>query len=74
MEQNWQQFKDAFLIAQELSIPQHKKLSTGGSKPAWLNTDLLVKLKDKEKCRQWKQGCVAWEEKRQPKESVSPLK
>ena len=65
MEQSWQQFKDAFLIAQELSIPQHKKLSTGGRKPAWLNKDLLVKLKDKkEKYRQWKQRWLPWEEYR----------
>ena len=50
-------FRDTLLKAQELSIPQHKKLSTGGRKPAWLNKDLLVKLKDKkEKYRQWKQG------------------
>jgi len=25
MEHSWQLFKDTFLIAQELSIPQHKK-------------------------------------------------
>jgi len=29
---------------------------------AWLNKDLLVKLRDKkDKFRQWKQGDVAWE-------------
>ena len=29
---------------------------------AWLSKDLLVKLRDKKKYRQWKQGWVVWEE------------
>jgi len=35
----------------------------GGKRPAWLNQDLLVRLKSKKKMhRQWKQGQVSWEE------------
>ena len=43
-EQSRQLFKDAFLRAQELSIPQQKKSSRGGRKSALLKKDLLVKL------------------------------
>ena len=63
MKQSCQIFKDTFLRAQELSIPQHKKSRTGGRKLAWLSKDLLVKLREKkEKYRQWKQEWVAWKE------------
>ena len=62
-EQSWQHFKDAFLRAQELSIPQHKKSSRKGSKSAWLSKDLLVRLSEKKGIyRQWKQACVSREE------------
>ena len=65
MEQSWQLLMDAFLTEQELSILQHKKSSRGGRRSTWLSKDLLVKLRDKkEMYRQWKQGCVAWEEYR----------
>lgn len=37
----------ALLRAQELSIPQHKKLSRRDRKPTWLSKDLLVRLGDK---------------------------
>jgi len=51
-KQNWRLFKDTFLTALELSIPQHKKLSGGGSKSAWLINDPLVELRDKsDTCR-----------------------
>jgi len=56
MEQIWQIFKDNFL---------HKQLGRGGSKPAWLSKDQLVKLRDEEEMyKQWMQGNVAWEERR----------
>ena len=32
-EQRWQHFKNVFLRAQELFIPQNKKLGRGGRKP-----------------------------------------
>ncbi|KFP56376.1 hypothetical protein N322_05521, partial [Cariama cristata] len=64
-EHSWQVFKDAFLRAQELSIPRRKKSDKERKRPAWLNHDLLVKLKGKKEMhRQWKQGLVSWEEHR----------
>ena len=56
-------FCDTLLRAQELSIPQQKKLSRGGGRPAWLSKELQLCLRDKrEMYGKWKQGCVAWEE------------
>ena len=50
---------------QELSIPRCSKSGKEGKRPAWLNWDLLVKLKSKKKMhRQWKQGQVPWAEHR----------
>ena len=40
-------FKNAFLKAQELSIPQNRKVGRGSRKLAWLGKDLLVRLKEK---------------------------
>jgi len=63
MEQTWQFFKDNFLRAQELSIPQYMKSSKGGRRPAWLSKDLMGKLRvKKEMHRQWNQESVAWKE------------
>ena len=60
MEQSWLLFKDAFLRAQELSIPQNRKAGREGR-----NQHGLVKLRKKKgKYRQWKQGHVTWEEYR----------
>ena len=59
-----QLFKNTFLRAQEISIPQHKKSCRRGRKPAGLKKKLLVKLREKETYRQWKQARVAWEEHR----------
>ena len=54
-EQSWQIFKKAFLRAQELSIPRCSKSEKEVKSLAWLNWDLLVKLKSKKKLyRQWK--------------------
>ncbi|OPJ69932.1 hypothetical protein AV530_015446 [Patagioenas fasciata monilis] len=54
-EQSWQNFKDAFHRAQELSIPRCKKSSKEGKRPAWLIGDLLIKLQGKKEMhRQWK--------------------
>ncbi|KFQ31696.1 hypothetical protein N332_00599, partial [Mesitornis unicolor] len=64
-EQCWRIFKEAFHRAQELLIPKCKKSGKEGKRPAWLNQDLLAKLKGKiELHRQWKQGQVSWEEYR----------
>jgi len=62
-EWSWQIFKEAFLSAQELSIPRCSKPGQEGKRLVWLNRDLLVKLKSKKKMhRQWKRGQVPWEE------------
>ena len=47
VEESWLLFKDAFLRAQELSIPLNKKVGRGGRKPAWLGKDLLGVLRVK---------------------------
>lgn len=60
-EQSWKLFKDTFLKAKELSIPQDKK-TRRGKKTAWLSKDVLVKLRENNMYRQWKQGYVAWKE------------
>ena len=46
-QQRWQQFKDIFLRAHKLSIPQCRKSRKGSRRPAWLSKDLLVKLREK---------------------------
>ena len=62
-EQSWQIFKDVFHRVRELSVPRWKKSGKEEKTLAWLNRDLLVKLKGKrELYRQWKQGQVSWEE------------
>ncbi|KFZ51573.1 hypothetical protein N338_04103, partial [Podiceps cristatus] len=64
-EEGWLLFKDAFLRAQELSVPLKKKVGRRGRKPAWLGKDLLAKLREKKgKYKLWKQGSVAWKEYR----------
>lgn len=60
--QSWQLFKDIFLRAQELSVPICGKSGREGRKQAWLNEDLLLKLRQKELHRWWKQGRVPWGE------------
>lgn len=62
--QSWQLFKDIFLRAQELSVPICGKSGREGRKQAWLNEDLLLKFRQKELHRWWKQGRVPWEEGR----------
>lgn len=65
VEESWLVFKDAFLRAQELSVPLNKKAGRGDGKPAWLSKDLLGKLRAKRGTYSfWKQGCVAWQEHR----------
>ena len=45
VEESWLLFKDAFLRAQELSVPLNKKAGRGGRKLAWLSKDLLRQRK-----------------------------
>lgn len=63
--QSWQHFKDAFLRAQELSVPKYRRTNTRGRKLAWFGKDLQVKLREKKgEYRQWKQGRVIWKKYR----------
>ena len=65
VEESWLLFKDAFLRAQELSVPLNKKAGRGGRKLAWLSKDLLGKLRAKKGAyKLWKQGHVSWEKYR----------
>ena len=57
--ESWLLFKDAFLRAQELSVPLNKKVGSGSRKLAWLSKDLLGMLRVKKGAyKLWKQGCV----------------
>ena len=65
VEESWLLFKDAFLRAQELSVPLNKKVGRAERKLAWLSKDLLGKLKAKKGIyKLWKQGSVTWEKYR----------
>ncbi|KFW64479.1 hypothetical protein AS28_12305, partial [Pygoscelis adeliae] len=59
-------FKDHLLQAQELRIPTKRKSSKNARRPAWMNKELLDKLKHKKEAySRWKQGQVAWQEYRE---------
>ena len=65
VQESWLIFKHRFLQAQEQCIPMSKKSSKGGRRPAWMNKELLAKLKQKKEVyRRWKQGQATWEEYR----------
>ncbi|GAB0189727.1 hypothetical protein GRJ2_001438000 [Grus japonensis] len=65
-QESWLVFEGHLLQAQEQCIPTKRKLGKNTRRPAWMNKELLDKLKHKkEACRGWKQGQVAWEEYRE---------
>ena len=62
----WLVFKDHLLQTQEQCIPTKRKSGKNAKRPAWMNKELLDKLKHKQKvCRGWKRGQAAWEEYRE---------
>ncbi|NXU46786.1 YTX2 protein, partial [Drymodes brunneopygia] len=64
-QDSWSTFKDHFLQAQDQSVPMGTKSSKGARRPAWLNKELLGKLKWKKRIYgSWKEGLVTWEEYR----------
>jgi len=64
-QESWLIFKDHLLQAQEQCIPTKRMLGKNTRRPAWMNKDLLGRLKHKKEAyRVWKQGQVAWEEYR----------
>ncbi|GAB0204921.1 mitochondrial enolase superfamily member 1 [Grus japonensis] len=65
-QESWLIFKDHLLQAQERYVPTKRKSGKSIRRPAWINRELLHKLKHKKKAyRGWKQGQVAWEEYRE---------
>ncbi|KFW73581.1 hypothetical protein AS28_12130, partial [Pygoscelis adeliae] len=65
-QESWVIFKDHLLQAQERCIPTKRKSGKNTRRPAWMNKELLGKLKHKKEAyRGWKQGQVAWEEYRE---------
>ncbi|KFW07334.1 hypothetical protein N327_01759, partial [Fulmarus glacialis] len=65
-QESWLIFKDYLLQAQERCIPTKRKSGKNTRRPAWMNMELLDKLKHKKEAyRGWKQGQVALEEYRE---------
>ncbi|KFV09049.1 hypothetical protein N340_00462, partial [Tauraco erythrolophus] len=65
-QESWLIFKDHLLQAQEWCIRTKRKSGRNTRRPAWMNKELLNKLRHKKKAyREWKQGQVAWEEYRE---------
>lgn len=63
LEQSRLLLKCALLRAQEFPVSTCRKSSRRGRKQAWFGKDLLVKLREKKsKYKQWKEGCITWEE------------
>ncbi|KFV04324.1 hypothetical protein N340_00281, partial [Tauraco erythrolophus] len=65
-QESWLIFKDHLLQAQEWCIPTKRKSGRNTSRPAWMNKELLDKLKHKrEAYREQEQEQVAWGEYRE---------
>ncbi|GAB0204561.1 hypothetical protein GRJ2_002921700 [Grus japonensis] len=61
-QESWLIFKGHLLRAQEQCIPTKRKSGKNTRRPAWMNKELLSKVKHKKEAyRGWKQGQVAWE-------------
>ncbi|GAB0190203.1 hypothetical protein GRJ2_001485600 [Grus japonensis] len=64
-QDSWLIFKHHLLQAQERCTPAKRKSGKNARRPAWMNKELLDKLKHKKEAyRGWKQGQVAWGEYR----------
>jgi len=62
-QKRWLIFKDHFLQTQDQCVPRKRKSGRNARRPAWMNKELLDKLKHrKEAYRGQKPGQVAWEE------------
>ncbi|GAB0175687.1 hypothetical protein GRJ2_000033900 [Grus japonensis] len=65
-QDSWLIFKGHLLQAQERCIPTKRMTGKNTRKPAWMNKELLDKLRHKKDAyRGWKQGQVAWKEYRE---------
>ncbi|GAB0180284.1 hypothetical protein GRJ2_000493700 [Grus japonensis] len=64
-QESWLVFKGHLLQAQERCIPTKTTSGKTARRPAWMNKELLDKLRHKQEAyRGWKRGQVAWEEYR----------
>ncbi|KFW61745.1 hypothetical protein AS28_00352, partial [Pygoscelis adeliae] len=72
-QESWVMFKDHLLQAQERCIPTKRKSGKNARRPAWMNKELLDKLKHKKEAyrgkkrrvyRLWKKGQATQEEYR----------
>lgn len=60
MQGRWLILKDNLLQAQESYSPMCRKSSKGSKRAAWMNTELLTKLKHKTNAyKRWEQGQVS---------------
>ncbi|GAB0179591.1 hypothetical protein GRJ2_000424400 [Grus japonensis] len=65
-QDSWLIFKGHFHQVRERCIPTKRKSSKKTKRPAWMNKELLGKVKQKKEAyRGWKQGQVTWEEHRE---------
>ncbi|PKU33655.1 hypothetical protein llap_16036 [Limosa lapponica baueri] len=65
-QESWTVLKDHLLQDQERCIPKKKKSGKKARRPAWINKEVLDKLKNKKEAyRRWKQGRVDWVEYRE---------
>ncbi|GAB0179431.1 hypothetical protein GRJ2_000408400 [Grus japonensis] len=65
-QDSWLVFKGHLVQAQEPCIPAKRKSSKNARGCAWMNKELLGKVKQKKEAyRGWKKGQVAWEEYRE---------
>ena len=57
VQEDWTYFKSEVLKAQEQAVPVCRKTSRQGRRPAWLNRDLWLDLKNKRRIYDlWKRG------------------
>ncbi|KAG6931740.1 hypothetical protein G0U57_001044 [Chelydra serpentina] len=63
VEESWLYFKETLLRLQEQTIPMCRKKSKYGRRPAWLNSEILARLKHKKAAyKKWKIGQMTREE------------
>ena len=57
VQESWLLFKKEVLKAQEQAVPLSCKMSQRGRRPAWMNRELLLRLREKKRIyRLWKEG------------------
>jgi len=65
VQAGWTFFKEAILNAQEQAVPTCCKTNRWGRQPAWLNSELLLQLRENRRVYHlWKKGQATQEEHR----------